>query len=72
MFTKKVKVIGHRSHESIENHVLACISVISGTVGMVFGIVVYNHEWIIFCYVSVQVKGQGHRLRSHSYLPGKY
>ena len=46
---KKVKVIGHRSHESLKNHVLACISVIYGTIGMDFGIVVYIHQWIIFC-----------------------
>ena len=30
---------------------------------MDFGIMVYNHEWIILCSISVQVKGQGHRLR---------
>ena len=36
-----------------ENHVLACISEANGPGGMNFGIAVYNHEWIIFCSLSV-------------------
>ena len=38
---------GQRSQKSLENHVLACISVVSGTIGMHVGIVVYNHKWVI-------------------------
>ena len=44
-----------------ENHVLVCISEVNGPVGMNFSMVVYNHEWIIFCLLSVDLKGQGHR-----------
>ena len=47
--------------KSLENHILACISEVGGPVGLNFGIEVYNHEWIIFCSVSVDLKGQGHR-----------
>jgi len=54
---------GHRSPvmNNSENHVLVCISEVNGPVGMNFSMVVYNHEWIIFCLLSVDLKGQGHR-----------
>ena len=55
-----------KGHIKVWNHILACISVINGTVWMEFGIMVYNHECISFCSLSVQVKGKGHRLRSLS------
>ena len=48
---------------SCENHVLASISEVNGPAGMNFGVVAYNHEYIIFCSLSVDLKGQGHRLR---------
>ena len=40
----KGQVIGQRSHKSLENHLVVCISVIKGTVGLDFGTVVNNHE----------------------------
>ena len=49
--------------DSCENHVLARISEVNRPTGMNFGIVVYNHEWIIFCSLGVDLKGQGHRSR---------
>ena len=54
---------GHQSRvmNSCENHVLACIFEVNGSVGMNFGVVVYNYKWIIFCSLSVDLKGQGHR-----------
>ena len=54
---------GHRSPvmNNSKNHVLVCISEVNGPVGMNFSMVVYNHEWIIFCLLSVDLKGQGHR-----------
>ena len=56
---------GHRSQviSSDENNVLACISEVNGPAGVNFGVVVYNHEWIIFCSLGVDLKGQGHRSR---------
>ena len=61
--TVDLKGQGHRSPvmNSCENHVLACISEVNEPVGMNFGVVVYNHEWIIFCSLGVDLKGQGHQ-----------
>ena len=44
---------------------------INGTIELDFGIVVYNHEWIIFCSSSVQLKGQGDRsqVKGHTQSP---
>ena len=43
---------GHQSPvmNSCESHVLACISEVNGPAGMNFGVVVYNHKWIIFLF----------------------
>ena len=51
---------------SCENHVLASIFEVNGPAGMNFSVVVYKHEWIIFCSLSVDLKGQGHGQRSDS------
>ena len=40
---------------------MACILETNGPMGLNFGMVVYDHEWKIFCSVSVHQKGQGHR-----------
>ena len=50
------------------NNVLASVFETNGPVGLKFGMVVYYHEWIIFCSGSVHQKGQGHRSRSHDTL----
>ena len=54
---------GSRSQfiHSCEYHVLACISEMNGPAAMNFGVLVYNHEWIIVCSLSVYLKGHGHR-----------
>ena len=63
LFNEKVRVKGQRSHESFENYVLACISVVSGTVGMNVGIVVYNHKWVVKRSGS-EVKGRMRGLKT--------
>ena len=40
---------------------LACISESNGSIGMNVGMVVYDHELVIFGSVSDHLKGQGHR-----------